>query len=1045
MIQRIVALALKAQWIVILLAVGLVAGGLVSYAHLDIEAYPNPVPPLVEVIAQPTGWSGEEVERYVTIPLEVALSGIPGLDHIRSQSVFGLSDVKCYFSWGTDYTAARQEVINRIQLVTLPNGIQAQISPWNAIGEVFRYTLRGNGYSLQDLKTAQDWVLERQFKQVPGVIDVVSFGGLTKQYQVNVDPFRLRGMGVTLAQLESALAASNVNVGGQQLFVGEQAYNVRGIGLIKSTADIEEIVIDEKNGTPVRVRDVARVQIGNAPRLGKVGHDDNDDVVEAIVLMRYGGETAPTLKGVHKKLQEIKDDNLLPPGMEIVPYYDRGTLVELTTHTVTENIVVGMLLVSAILFLFLGHARAALITAINIPLALLIAFSGMIVSNTPANLISLGAVDFGIVVDSTIIMMENIFRRLGKGGQGTITDRVYAAAGEVGGPMLFSTLIIGVAFLPLFTISGVSGVIFSPLAHTYAFSIGGALVLAVTLTPVLAAKFLPAEAEEKESLVMRALERAFRPLADRAMRWPRVAVAVVALLMATGAGLLPLLGGEFMPKLEEGNFWIRATLPTSVSFDEAARAVTRMRRIVRGCPEDPSAVCDGAQRKYPEIQTVVSQMGRPDDGTDVTGFSNIEMFVPLEAADRWPKGVTKDSLREAIQRDLDAAFVGTEFNFSQAISDNVEEALSGVKGENSIKVVGPDIRQNEAKANAIADTISSVRGITEVGMLPSMGMPSVNIVVDRLACSRYGIHTGDVEDVIEAAVAGKAVTGVYEGEKVFDLTVRWLPQYRETVDAIRSITVTSSDGAQIPLAELAKIDVTDGPAIIFREDGHRYSPVKFSVRNRDLASAVNEAKSAIARNVKRPYEMHLIWGGQMNELEEALGHLGVIIPVTLLLIGLLVYASVRNWLDTVIVLLSIPVASTGGVIALLATGTTFSISAAMGFISIFGIAIQDAILVVTYYQRFRREGGLSVADAAHAAAEKGFRPALMTTLVAMLGLFPAAVSTGIGSQTQKALALVVIGGSAMLALTSRVTRPPMLVLAHKWLDRRRGKAPPSAS
>src|SRR5580698_7702242 len=562
MIQRIVAGALRMPIIVFAMAILLVVVGLFAYQQLDIEAYPNSCPPLVEIITQPDGWSGEETERYVTIPLEIGLFGMRGLEHIRSASLFGLSDVKCYFSWDTAYWDARQEVINRIGFVSLPPGMQPGLSPWNAIGELFRYRVVGKGYTLKDLKTAEDWILERQFRQVPGVIDVTSFGGESKEYHVEVDPYRLRGHGVPLNNVITAIQNANQNVGGQRLFMGEQSYDVRGIGLIGARNppihDIESVVVAEQKGTPVRIRDVADVDIGHAPRLGIVGFDDQPDVVQGIVLMRYGGETPPTLEGIHKRVDYIRDNHILPPGMDIQPYYDRGALVKVTTHTVLENLVVGMVLVTTILLVFLGHTRAALITAINIPLALLVAFCGLVATHTSANLISLDAVDFGIVVDSTVIMMENIFRHLGPHGKGTKGERILHGSREVAGPMAFSTVIIGVAFLPLFTMTGVSGVIFSPMAHTYAFAIGGAILLALTLTPVLASKFVPAKSEEKESAIMRVLHKVYAPAFDLAMAWPKVALSLSLVPIILCIVLFPLLGGEFMPKLEEGNFWIRA-------------------------------------------------------------------------------------------------------------------------------------------------------------------------------------------------------------------------------------------------------------------------------------------------------------------------------------------------------------------------------------------------------------------------------------------------------------------------------------------------------
>jgi len=1064
MIRRLVALALGA-WGRVLLAAGLiVVGGLYAFKNLNVEAYPNPVPPMVEVIAQPMGWTAEEVERYITIPLEVGLAGMPGLEHTRSQSLFQLADVKCYFKWGTNYWAARQEVINRLQLITLPNGVQAQLSPANAIGEVFRYTLRGKGYSLKDLKSAEDWILERQFRRVEGVIDVTGFGGEVKEYHVEVDPVRMRGRGVTLDQLTAALANSNINIGGNRLPMGEQSFDVRSIGIIRSITDIGDVVVAVQNKTPIHVRDIATVEIGHQPRLGlaaknggcplrletRSGWDrfweskqereerdrldnppgldgcvpneveDRPEVVLGIILMRYGAETGPVLDGIYKRIELIRKYHLLPPGMEIEPFYVRANLVKLTTHTVLENLVVGMALVIAILLLFLGNTRAALITALNIPLALLIAFIGLVATGTSANLISLGAVDFGIVVDSTVIMMENIFRHLGHGA-GRIRERIMTAASEIGGPMLFSTLIIGVAFLPLFTMSGVSGVIFAPMAVTYAWAIGGAILLALTLTPVLASKLMKVGAEEKEGRLMSALQKVYNPLSEYALRHTKWAVAFFFLPIALCVALFPLLGREFMPQLEEGNFWIRITLPMSISMEQSAKYATPLRAILRG---------------RPEVEGVISQVGRPDDGTDVTGFYNIELYAPLKPFAEWPTHLTKVQLTEILREQFAEALPGADINFSQYISDNVQEAVAGVKGENSVKVDGPDLKVNETKAQEIVDAMSGIRGIADLGMLRTLGQPSIKIVADRTACARYGLNSGDIGEIVDAAIGGHVVTNVYEGEKLFALTVRWQEPYRKSLDEIRQITVSAPDGTQIALGQLATITKADGPAITYREDGWRFTPVKFSVRGRDLAGAVGEAQQVVAQKVKLPYDTHLEWAGEINEMHQAADRLMLIIPLTLLLITFLTFSAVKNWLDTIIVLINIPAACTGGVIALAIARQNLSVSAAMGFISIFGIAIQDAILVVTYFQRLRA-GGRTLEQAAREAAEKRFRPALMTTLVATLGLLPAALSNGIGSQTQKPLAIVVIGGSLILALTTRVLRPPILLVAHRWHEGRR--------
>jgi cobalt-zinc-cadmium resistance protein CzcA len=1068
MIEKLVGFAVRVPAVIFLFALGLLAAGLWSYKVLDIEAYPNPVPPLVEIIAQPDGMSAEDVERYVTVPLEIGLAGMPGLEHTRSQSLFGLADVKCYFKWGTTYEAARQEVLNRLNMTKLPEGVDPEISPWNAIGEVFRYELVGKGHTLRELKTAQDWILERQFKQVPGVVDVVSFGGETKQYQVNVDPFRLRAYNVNLDQLMSAIASSNQNVGGQRLSLGEQAYTIRGVGLLKDVHDIEAIVVAARTGVPIRVRDVATVEIGHTPRLGIVGHDDSDDIVQGTVLMRYGGETPTTLKGIHERIDLIRQNHLLPPGIEIVPYYDRGNLVALTTHTVLENVVVGMVLVTVILLLFLGNWRAALITALNIPLALLAAFCGMVATGTPANLISIGAVDFGIVADSTVIVMESIFHFLGSHGRGPIEGRILSGARQVARPLTFATLIIGVAFLPLFTMTGVAGVIFSPMAHTYAFAIGAAIILALTLTPALTSRLIPAAAEEKDSFATRHLKRLYLPLFKFAIRKPKVALLIGLSPVILGFVLFKALGGEFMPKLEEGNLWIRATLPTSVSLEQSSKYVGRMRAILRGCPDQ--GPCTEQNRRHGEVLTVISQLGRPDDGTDVAGFQNIELFAPLRPFGDWKKGVTKETLTDELSKELGEAFPGVVFNFSQMISDNVEEATSGVKGENSIKVFGPDVIQNEKLADEAMGILGTVKGIRDLGLVRSTGQPSIKIVPDRQACSRYGLNTGNVEAVIQAAIGGKAATQVFEGDRRFDLSVRWLAPYRESLEAIKELMIFTPDGTPVPLGQIAQVTIEDSPAVIFREDGSRYTPIKFSVRGRDLQSTVAEAQAKVGEKVKGSDDTHLDWSGEINELREAQGRLALIIPATLIVIALLVYGSVRSVPNTLIVLFNIPVACAGGVLALFFTGLNFSVSAAMGFISVFGIAIQDAILVVSHFQRVRapeapghtvrehdvsdqlaaaamaarehhpgapREGPLTVEEAALDASVKWLRPVLMTTLVALFGLLPAALSHGIGSETQKPLAVVVIGGALMLGIVARVVQPPILVLLHGWLERRR--------
>jgi len=1033
MIEKLVSAAVRAPFLVLMAALALVGVGIHSYMQLDIEAYPNPVAPMIEVIAQPQGWSAEEVERYVTLPLETGLVGMPGLDHVRSQSLFGLADVKFYFGWDTSYFVAQQRVLNQLNFVTLPTGVQPQLSPWSAIGELYRYKVVGKDYTAADLKTAEDWILEKQFRQVPGVIDVVGFGGLTKQYHVDVDPYRLRGFNVSLAQLQSAISNANQNVGGQRITLGEQSFDVRGIGLIRSVRDIDQITIAAQKGVPFRVRDVAAVHVGAAPRLGIVGRDGEPDIVEGIVLMRYGGDSLSTVKGIHDRVDHIRRNRILPPGMDIETLYDRADLVKLTTHTVMENLITGMLLVSLVLWLFLGKLRAALLVALNLPLALLFAFFGMVWTGTQANLISLGAVDFGIVVDSSVIMMESIFRNFARRG-GSAFERIASAAREVGPPVFSSTLIIAVAFVPLFTLTGVAGVIMAPMAHTYAFAIGGAIILALTLTPALSSRLLPVatteDEEEKDTRFMRLVHRLYARIFSFALQRPRSAVLLGLAPVVLALAAAGLLGREFMPKLEEGNFWIRATLPTSISLEKSARYVGHIRAIVLGCPGEDAGDCPFEKRSRPEVQSVISQLGRPDDGTDVSGFHNIELLAPLRPSSEWRKGVTKASLTDEMQRDLARAFPGVVFNFSQVISDNVEEAMSGVKGENTVKVVGPDLRVDENKASEIVAAMKDIRGVADLGIFRSLGQPAIRITPSRSAAGRYGLNTGDVAAVIQAAIGGLAITQVYEGEKHFDLTVRWAEPYRRDLRAIRAILVAAPDGAQVPLGQLADVVEENSPSVIFREDLQRYVPVKFSVRGRDLASTIAEAQAKIAARVKLPYDTRLEWGGEINQLRETTARLLIIIPVTLLMITFLVYGSVKNARDTLIVLLGAPVAASGGVVALFLTGTDFSTSAAVGFISILGISIQDGLLVATYARQLRARGD-SALSAARQAAQRRLRPVLMSTWVAMLGLLPAAVSRSIGSETQKPLAIVVIGGALALVILPRLLQPALLLLAFR--------------
>jgi cobalt-zinc-cadmium resistance protein CzcA len=1019
MIRALMDLALNQRVVVIGMALVLVVVGLYSFHELDIEAYPDPVQPLVEVLTLPNGLSAEEVEQLVTVPLEVGLSGMRDLTAMRSISLFGLSDIRCYFSWESDYYADRMETINRLPFIQLPAGVVAGISPENPIGEIYRYTVESHDHNLMRQKEIEDWVLEKQLKTVDGVIDVSGFGGLTKEYHVDVDPQKLAHYGLSLSTLTQSLANSNINVGGNYLRVGEQSFDIRGIGFIHSLDDIRNVVLSAHNSTPIRVADVANVDIGYAPRLGIVGMNNRDDVVTGIVLMRKYGNTLKTLKGVENKVHELNTSGILPKGYRVAPYYDRTHLVDTTLHTVFENLSVGMALVFIVLVFFLGNLRAALIAAINIPLALLGAFTLMNATGTPANLISLGAVDFGIIIDTTVIVIENIHRHLQSGEAPHESSRgaILRAAHEVGGPMFFSTIIFVIAFLPLFTMRGVEGAIFSPMSHTYAYALGTAILLAVTLSPVLASFILSKDMREIPNPIWHLLQRVYHGIFVRVLNWPRITLTLIIIVIVGVLSLFPKLGGEFLPKLEEGNIWVRATMPLTISLVDADHLANRMRTILRS---------------FPEVTTVVSQVGRPDSGTETTGFFNTEISVDLTPSHTWPHGLTKTALVAQIDRKLTHEFPGVGFEYSQNIEDNINEALSGVKGENSVKVFGPELSADENTANQVMEVMSKVPGITDLAVYRSLGQPNVLITPDRVACARYGLNVGDVNAVVQAAIGGQAVTQVLEGDRRFDLVVRWLPQYRQSLDAIRQIRVSLPAAGYVPLGQIARIDSTEGASFIYREGSRRYVPVRFAVRGRDLESAIQDAKRRVAAKVKMPEQVSLEWAGEYGELQAANRRLKIVVPFALLLIMGVLYGATRSLIDTSIIMAQIPVACLGGVLGLYLTGTPFSVSAAVGFISIFGIATMDGILLSFYIRQLWREGH-PFKESIILGSDRRLRATMMTDLVDAFGLLPAAVSTRIGAQTQRPLAIVVIGGALAIMVLTRVLQPVLIYLAHRGL------------
>jgi cobalt-zinc-cadmium resistance protein CzcA len=1011
--------ALRQRVVVVVAAVVLAVGGLYAFGELDIEAYPDPVQPRVEIITQPLGLSAEEVEKIATIPLEVGLAGLRNLEAIRTISLFGLSDVKLYFGWDSDYYWDRTETINRLGLITLPQNLTPSISPDNPIGEIYRYIVQSPDHDLIEEKTLQDWVLEKQLKTVPGVEDVSGFGGLTKQYHVDVDAAKLNHYQLSLATLTSAIANANINVGGNYLDVGQQSFDVRGLGFITNLDDIRDIVLASANATlnnsiaiPARVRDVAEVSVGYAPRLGIVGRNEQDEVVQGIVLMRKYGNTLQTLKGVEAKVAELNSSGMLPAGYRVVPYYDRTKLVHLTLQTVFRNLGLGMLLVFLVLIFFLGSLRTAIIAAINIPLAMCGAFVLLYLTGIPANLLSLGALDFGIIIDSTIIVVENIYRHLttDSGAAENELDCIRRASLEVGGPMFYSTLIFLIAFLPLFTMSGIEGVIFSPMSHTYAFALTTAILLAATLTPVLSSYLLRKGMKETHNLVWEAFHRFYHNLFVRILRRPYFTLAVIALIVAGGLSLFPRLGGEFMPKLEEGNIWARATLPLSTSLSHANQAARGARAVFRS---------------FPEVDDVISQTGRPDDGTDATGFFNIEFNVDLKPEAEWPPGLTKEKLTQQMDHRLSREFPEASFGYSQYIEDNIEEALSGVKGVNAIKVYGPDLAQDERVANEVRETIEGVPGMTDVAVYRAMGQPNLLIKPERQVCSRYGLNVGDVGAIVQAAIGGQAVTQVLEGERRFDLVVRWQPRYRQSLGAIRQIQVALPRGGYVPLGEIADISSGEGASFIYREGLRRYVPLRFNVRGRDIQKTVDDAKRAVARQIYLPRGVSLDWVGEYSELRAANRRFAVVIPLALLLIMAVLYAATLSIVNTLILMAQVPLACLGGVLALVITGTPFSVSAGVGFISIFAIAIMDGILLNFYIHQLWNEGN-SLTDSIVMGADRRFRALMMTALVDGLGLLPAALSTRIGAQTQRPLAIVVIGGAVSIALLTRVFQPTLM-------------------
>ncbi|MGE5158125.1 MAG: efflux RND transporter permease subunit [Gemmatimonas sp.] len=1030
--DRLVSFAVNRRYLMVGLFAAIVIGGLVAFQQLNIEAYPDPTPPMVDIVTQSPGLSAEEIERYITIPLETQLSGIKNLNVTRTISLYGLSDVKLQFTFDYTYEQAKQEVLNRLsQLAPLLNNAQPQISPLSPIGEIYRYRLVGPpNYSVLDLKTLQDWVLQRRFRTVPGVIDVTGWGGKTKTYEIQVDFNKLVANGLTLPQLLQAVSNSNINVGGNTVDIGSQAAVVRGVGLIRSIDALANTMIASNNGTPVLVKDVANVTVGWQPRLGIAGMNNADDIVEGIVLMRRGEQSSPTIARVEKLVDQINHSNILPPGVHIERIYDRKDLIQTTTRTVLENMTFGIVLIVLLQWIFLGDLRSALIVGATIPFALFFAVSILVLRGESANLLSVGAIDFGLIVDGTVIMVEAIFRRLShtevlsESEQAEISPRtveamkhhaILTAAADVSRSIFFAAAIIIAAFLPLFTLSGVEGNIFSPMARTYAYALAGGLLATFTVTPALSAIILPAHVQETETLIMRFINRLYVPVLRRSLQNRRLVLIGGAALIVMAGFAVHLLGLEFLPKLEEGNLWIRATLPPTISLEEGNSYVNQMRRLIA---------------RRPEVESVVSQHGRPDDGTDATGFFNAEFFAPLKPAKEWPAGEDKDELTAKLLAELQQKFPGVEFNFSQYLQDNVSEAVSGVKGENSIKLFGNDLEVLTATANKIKDVLSTVQGITDLAVFTSLGQPTIQIEIDRARAARYGLTPGDINTTIRTAIGGDSAGDLYEpgSDRHFPIIVRLAPEYRKSAEAIQNLRIGvqgPSGITQVPLSEVATIKLVSGAAYIYREQQERYLPIKFSVRERDLGSAIQEAQEKIAREVKLPPGSRLEWVGEFGNLQDAIRRLSIVVPISLTLIAMLIWFNFGSVVDTILTMSVIPMAVFGGIVGLLVTGIPFSVSAAIGFIALFGISVMDGIIILSQYNQLIDQGmerGMAILR----TGELQLRPVLMTCVVAGVGLLPAALSTGIGSQVQKPLAVVVVAGMMVAPVVILITLPAVI-------------------
>ena len=999
MIHRIVQAALRQRFLVLMLTVFITAGGIVSFQRMPVDAYPDLSPPMVEIITQWPGHAAEEVERLVTLPIEVEMNGVPYMIVMRSISLYGLSDIRLTFEEDTDNYFARQVVFERLGEAQVPAGVTPSVAPlFSPSGLVYRYVLESPDRSPQELKTIEDWVLERAYKSVPGVADDSGFGGETMQYQVLLDPARIYSYHLTVPQVMTALAANNSNAGGGFYSQGGQFYYVRGIGLVRNTDDIANIVVGSNKGVPIRVSDIGEVTIGHAPRLGEFGFQKNDDAVEGVILMRRGEQTQNVLKGVDEKTQQL-NRQILPPDVKIRPFYDRSELVRLTTDTVEANLLRGMVLVLIVLIFFLVSVRAAVIVALTIPLSLLFAFIVLHAHDVSANLLSIGAIDFGIIIDGTVVMMENIYRELAvrEAQSYNLHEVILIAAKDVDRPIFYSVAVIIAGYLPIDALSGPSGKLFHPMAETMSFALIGGLILTLTLVPVLASYWFKGGVHEKQNRAFEWMRDKYAKQLDWSLAHPKKTMLIATAIFGATLLLVPFIGGEFMPHLDEGALWVRATMPYTISFEEASKIAPQVRAILMS---------------YPQVTVVGSELGRPDDGTDPTGFFNCEFYVGLKPySDKaWSGEIrNKPELIEAVDKRLEA-FPGIIFNYTQPAEDAVDEALTGLKSSLAVKIYGSDLNVLQDKAVQIKNVLAGVPGFADLTVVRELGQPSLLIDVDRDKIARYGINVADVEAVIQAAVGGTAVTQVIQGEKLFDLVVRMQPQFRSSAGEIGNLLVGTPDGQQIPLTQIANIHQGNGASFIYRENNTRYIGVQYSIEGRDLERAVADGQKAISQAVTVPQGYWVEWGGEYSLFLAAKAQFDIIGPLAVILIFLILFALYGNFKFPVTIALGVVMTEpVGALIALKLTRTPFSVSSVLGLLALLGVSVETAVILVSYINKLRLEG-MNIGTATREASLLRLRPIMMTALVACLGLLPAALSTGIGSDTQKPFAIVIVAG-----------------------------------